>query len=326
LRDLTATGFRPHLLTRGSHRQTLLGYLHRRKLRFDAPSEDLIVDVEAEVRLLLRVSWQPGLRESSPALILIHGLGGSDASGYLLAMGLLAWRQGWHVVRMNMRGAGASERLCLGLYNAGLDGDLLAVLRAVEPQAPRLAVAGFSLGANLALLAAGRSAARLPAGVRGIAAVSPPLDLGACAAALEHPGNRLYQSYFMRALRAAYARRAGLRPDLFAAGRERGLRTVREYDEAITAPYGGYRDALDYYTRSSAGPQLAKVACPTLLLAAADDPMIPRETLECWPISGSVRREITATGGHVGFVAPTLAPGRFWAGERALAFLTPLVS
>lgn len=317
-----AGGFRPHSLAVGGHRQTLLGYWCRRGLRWGPPTEDVVVDAEPDVRLLLRASWQPGPREARPALLTLHGLGGFDASGYAIALGQLAWVRGLHVVRMNMRGAGDAARICVGLYNAGLASDLLAAVRAIEVHAERVLVAGFSLGANVALLAAGREARRLPKGLAAVAAVSPPLDLAACAGALERPGNRLYQAYFMRALRDGYARRQRLRPDLFPAGRERELRTVREYDHAITAPHGGYRSAVDYYERASAGPHLAGIERPSLILAAADDPMIPVSSVESWalPGSGIVRREITRTGGHVGFVGGTKAPGRFWAAERVMEF------
>lgn len=316
-------GFRPHPWTVGGHRQTLLGYWSRRDLGWPLPTEDVVVENGADVRLLLRASWQPGPREDRPALVLIHGLGAWDGATYCLATALLAWQRGWHVVRMNMRGAGDGMGICPRLYNAGLDGDLVAVLTQLARCVPRLAVTGFSLGGNLALLALGRSGSRVPDALQGVAAVSPPLDLAACAGALERPGNRPYQWYFMRNLRRAYRERQAARPGLYEAGRERGLKTVREYDEVITAHYGGYRDATDYYTRSSAGPHLASIERPTLVLAAQDDPMVPAESVTRWalPASGSVRREITPTGGHVGFVAPTAAPGRFWAAERVLEFL-----
>jgi predicted alpha/beta-fold hydrolase len=313
--------FRPHPWLSGGHRQTLLAYLLRRRLRWPHPAEDLVVDTEDGARLLLRATWQPGPRENRPALVLVHGLGGSDSSAYVLSAGALAFARGWHVVRMNMRGSGDGEELCPLLYNAGLSGDLLAVLDTVAEQVPRMAVVGFSLGANLTLLTAGRGRGRLPEAVRAVAAISPPLDLSACADALEHEDNRLYQSYFMRMLAAAYRRRHLRRPDLFPAGREAGLVTVREYDDRITGPFGGYDGAAGYYAQSSAGPWLEAIERPTLVLAAADDPMIPVESVEPWPTSPCVRREITATGGHVGFVARSTAPGSFWAAERALGFL-----
>ncbi|MCG6921974.1 MAG: alpha/beta fold hydrolase [Acidobacteria bacterium] len=313
--------FRPPPGLAGGHRQTLLAHLLRRRLRWPHPAEDLIVDAGDGARLLLRVSWQLGPRESRPALVIVHGLGGSDSSSYVLSTGRLAFARGWHVVRMNMRGSGDGEALCPLLYNAGLDGDLLHALEAVSSLVPRLAVVGFSLGANLALLAVSRGRDRLPGSVEGLAAISPPLDLSTCADALERWDNRLYQRYFMVMLRDAYRWRHRQRPDLFPADLEAGLRTVREYDDRITAPFGGYEGAADYYARSSAGPHLTSISLPTLVLSAADDPMIPVHSVEPWATSKSVQREITPTGGHVGFVARASAPGYFWAPERALDFL-----
>lgn len=309
----------------GGHRQTLLGYWARYRLAWPHPTEDLVVDVEDDVRLLLRVTWQ-GQREKKPTLVVVHGLGGSSEGSYGLSLGAVAFARGWNVARMNMRSAGDGEALCARTYNAGLDGDLVAALLALAKLTPRLLIAGFSLGANLTALALGRSAARLPQGLKAAAAVSPPLDLSACADALDSPRNRLYCAHYLTQLKDGYRRRQRARPDLYEAGRERGTRTIREYDDRITAYYGGYRGAPDYYARSSAGPWLASIELPLLLLAAADDPMIPVESVTRWPLPahGRVAREVTSTGGHVGFFAPALAPGRFWAADRVMAFLAAL--
>ena len=315
--------FEPARWARGGHVQTLLGFWARRHLRWTLPTEDLLADAGDGVRLLLRATWQPGDRAARPALVLVHGLGGWDMAAYGLATGMLAHATGWHVVRMNMRGAGDSARVYAGLYNAGLDLDLVAALNAVAAHAKRVHVIGFSLGANLALLALGRSGHLVPKALERAVAVSPPLDLAACVANLEKPWNRVYQEYFMRNLRIAYRYRRELRPDLYEHGLERGPRTIREWDQAITAPRGGYASADEYYERSSSGRWLSSIGVPTLLLAAEDDPLIPGESVTRWPLpaSGLVAREMLPTGGHVGFVAPTVAPGRFWAAERAMAFL-----
>lgn len=318
--SVTSNGhFRPLPFLGGGHRQTLLAHLVRRRLRWSRPSDDIVVDSEGGARLLLRASWQPGPREARPALVIVHGLGGSDSSSYVVSTGQHAFARGWHVIRMNMRGSGDGEAVCPLLYNAGLDVDLLATLQVVADLVPRVAVVGFSLGANLTLLAAGRGRERLPKAVRAFVGVSPPLDLGTCADALERWDNRAYQRYFMVMLGEAYRQRHRTRPDLFPADLEVGLRTVREYDDVITAPFGGYAGAVDYYTRSSAGPWLAAIERRTLVLAAADDPMIPVASVVRWP-TGRVEREITRTGGHVGFVGQSPAPGHFWAAKRALDF------
>jgi predicted alpha/beta-fold hydrolase len=315
-----ADGFHPPAWLAGGHRQTFLGYWLRRLLRWTLPSEDIVVEAGHGVRLLLRASWRAP-REEHPTLVVVHGLGGSDASAYVVSTGRLAHARGWNVVRMNMRGSGDGLSLCPLLYNAGLDTDLLAALRAVSELVPRLAVVGFSLGANLALLTLGRRRELLPTSLAAAAAVSPPVDLAACADALERPGNGVYQHYFMQMLAEGYRQRHRARPDLFAAGRERGLRTVREYDDRITAPFGGYESAAQYYERSSAGPWLSSIDRRALVLTAADDPMIPAESVARWPLSPAVRCEIARTGGHVGFVGPAQAPGWFWAPQRVLDFL-----
>ena len=311
--------FAPPWWARGGHRQTVLGFWYRRRLRWHLPTEDLIADVGDGVRLLLRASWQPGERASSPALLLVHGLGGWDLAAYGLATGALAHAMGWHVVRMNMRGAGDSARVYAGLYNAGLDLDLVAAMNAVAAHTPHIGVIGFSLGANLALLAAGRSGALVPPAVTRIVAVSPPLDLAACVDQLESAINRPYQEYFMRNLRNAYRYRQTLRPDLYEAGGELRPRSLREWDQMITARHGGYTSGEEYYERSSSGPHVASIRLPTLLLAAEDDPLIPGESITKWPLpeSGVVVREMLPTGGHVGFAAPTSAPGRFWAADAS---------
>ena len=317
LPPLVARPFAPRLWHRGGHLQTLLGFVYRRKLGWPHPADDILVQGVEDVRLLLRASRHDADPER-PTLLLIHGLGGWDAATYGLATGGLAWSRGWNVVRMNMRGAGAGADLCPRLYHAGLDCDLLSVLGILEKRAHRIAIVGFSLGANLALLALGRNAVT-PA-VKSLVAVCPPVDLAASVESIERPVNAVYQAYFMKNLRAAYRRRASLHPGQFPEGVETGPRTIREWDAAITAPNAGFRDVDHYYTDSSSAPHLHHIDRPTLLLAAGDDPMVPAASFDGLRLSPHVEVQITPTGGHVGFVADTVAPGRFWAAERALAF------
>ena len=321
------TPFDPPWFTRGGHVQTALGYFHRRNLTWTLPTEDLIVDSEPGIRILSRASWQPGNRANAPALILLHGMGGWDASTYMLSMGFHAWAAGYHVIRMNMRGAGASFEVCPRLYNAGLEVDLVAVARRVAETTPRAALFGASLGANHVLLALGRSKAALPGEVRAAVAISPPVDLLSCSDSLHAPSNRVYVARFVADLKASYVRIQKLSHGFYEAGREAGVRTVREFDERITAPYAGFASAEDYYTRSSSGPWLREIDRPTLIISAEDDPMIPEGSVRKFglPASGVVTREMLPTGGHVGFAARTKAPGRFWAAERALEFLDPWI-
>ncbi len=279
------------------------------------------MDAPDGVKLLLRVSWQEGPRHQKPALILLHGLEGCDTSGYVLSAGELACRAGYHVIRMNLRGCGDALGVCPILYNAGVSRDLLAVMDWVSSQVSQAFILGFSLGANLTLLSLARHRAAIPRQVIGAVAISPPLDLAAVADALDRPRNTMYRRYFLRRLRASYRRRQKLLPDLYEHGVERDCHNLWGYDELITARYAGYQGAADYYARSSAGPVMVDIDRPTLIVSAGDDPLIPAESVTRWPVTTQVRRELTHTGGHVGFVAGSSAPGLFWAAERAIDFL-----
>jgi predicted alpha/beta-fold hydrolase len=316
---LTTSAFRPFPLLPGGHLQTLGGVVFRARLPWRLPTEEVLVNGDDGARLLVRASWQND--RERPALLLVHGLEGSDSSGYMLSAGRLAFESGWHVIRMNMRGCGASLELCPRLYHAGLTADLLAVARWLATRVSRFSLFGFSLGGNLALLTAARERETLPDELASVVAVSPPLDMSVCARALERPSSLPYQIRFMLSLRASYRARQRLSPELYQSGRERGLRTLREFDSEITAFYSGYDDAEHYYGSVSPGPLLTGIDRPTLVLASADDPLIPVSSVTRWASAGSVRIEVTTSGGHVGFVGRSRAPRGFWAAERALAFL-----
>jgi predicted alpha/beta-fold hydrolase len=313
--------FKPHPLTVGGHAQTLLGYWVRSFLSWPHPVEDIVVEAGADVRLLVRATWQPRHAEQKPTLLVVHGLCGTSEGSYGLSIGQLAYALGWNVARMNLRGAGSGFSMCARPYNAGADSDVLAVLEFLARRTRSIAVAGFSLGANIATLCATRGAPRLPESVFAVAAVSPPLDLSACADAMDRG---IFRQHYLRLLKADYRRRSLAWPELFPPGREAELRTIREYDDRITAVCGGFAGAADYYAHSSAGPLLAKADRPLLLLAAEDDPLIPAAAVSRWPLpsSGTVRRELLKTGGHVGFLAGSRAPGRFWAADRVMDFFT----
>ncbi len=320
---MTVAPFRPFPFLGGGHLQTIGGHLLRASLRWRLPAEDVVVDAPEGIRILLRASWQA--EKQRPALLLVHGLEGCDGSPTVVSAGTLAYRAGFHVVRMNLRGCGDSLSLCPRLYNAGMTSDLLEVMKWLACHVSRFAVVGFSLGGNLTLLTLARDRAQLPDELSGAAAICPPLDMSACADALERRANRLYQRQFVTSLNASYHKRRALLTEAYEPGRERGIATVREFDDRITAFYGGYRDAEEYYQRVSPGPHLEAIDRPTLVLAAADDPFIPEPSMSKWARSREVTMEMVPGGGHVGFVGRSKAPRFFWAADRILSFLEGIV-
>lgn len=320
---IVSDDFQPSLLLRGGHLQTIGGHVLRSWIRWPYPSEDVIVESTEGVRLLLRASWQ--VEAERPAVLLVHGLEGSDRAPYVLSTAIVAYRAGWHVIRMNMRGCGDSLELCPRLYNAALTSDLLAVMHWLSSRVPRFGLVAFSLGANLSLLTVSRERANLPRELFALATVSPPLDMSRSADEMEKPGNWIYQLRFMLSLTSSYRKRQRLAPARYAPGRERGLKTLRQFDDVVTAHYGGYRDAEHYYESASAGPRLKDIEIPTLVLASRNDPFIPVESISRWARSEAVLLQLTSSGGHVGFVGAKGPPRRFWAAHRALSWLVKTV-
>jgi predicted alpha/beta-fold hydrolase len=327
-RALEAHPFTPHRLYRGGHAQTLRAALRwprrLRLLREYAAAERRLFEVEPGVRLLAHCRWQPR-KEEHPTIVLVHGLEGSSSSVYMLGTGRKAYRAGFNVVRLNVRNCGGTEGLTPTLYHSGMSGDILRVFTELSERdrLPELFLAGFSLGGNLVLKLAGELGRDAPPALAGVVAVSPSVDLSACADAIEHPHNRIYQWSFIRSLRRTIRRKHKLYPNLYDLGRLRGMRTVRQFDDFYTAPHGGFRDAADYYARSSALAFVPRIRVPTLIIHAQDDPFIPFAPLRHGAVSDNLNILLLAPerGGHVAFVGGARrGEDRFWAENRVVQF------
>ena len=249
-------------------------------------------------------------------VVLIHGLGGSAESDYVRAstQGLLA--AGFNAARVDLRSAGLSGETSAHMYHAGKTDDLRAVLRhlAEEPEAgdnatgaPRIAVMGFSLGGAATLKLLGEPLADLPifAGV----SVSAPLDLIVGSQHLSATMFGVYERYILMALRRDSLRPAPGGEDRVTEAERAGIRRARtlpDFDDVLTAPRHGWRDAMEYYAVNSCNQYLPTITVPTLVIHSLDDPMIPASPYEAidWDELerlGPVQRAITPRGGHVGF-------------------------
>ena len=320
--------FRPHPFARDGHAQTVVAALRslRRGLRAElARFEPRLVEVEPGVRILLHCRWQPRRRES-PTVVILHGLEGSTESPYVLGTAQKAFRAGFNVAAVNMRTCGGTEHLTPTLYHSGLTGDIhrVVVELAERERLPRVYVAGYSMSGNMVLRLAGEYGEAAPPALKGVAAVSPSIDLSACAGEIERRANWLYRASFMRSLRRRIRRKAAMRPDLYDTRGIRAVRTVRQFDERYTAPHGGYRGADDYYARCSSLPVLRHIRVPALILHAEDDPIIPGRQFRDASIAGNphVLLVVTPRGGHVGFVADEARgdADRRWAENRVVEF------
>src|SRR5712675_2837707 len=321
--------FEPHPLLHNPHLQTLAATFWPRRfprLPQSAPRE---FETEPGTRILGECHWQPSPRER-PTLVLVHGLEGSSQSGYMMGFAERAISAGWNAVRLNQRNCGGTESLTPTLYNSGLSVDYRAVLsELIERDAlPEIFFAGYSMGGNLVLKMAGELASAAPRQLRGLAAVGPALELAQCVDAVDLPSNFVYQRHFVKGLKNRMRRKAQLFPGKFDLCRMARVRTLREFDDVITATYCGFTDASDYYARSSALRIAGEICVPTLLVAAQDDPFVPFASFSDPALAKNPHIRLIAPerGGHCAFISRYGGDNRFWAEGRAMEFFKELSS
>ncbi len=313
----------PHPWLRNGHLMTVFTWARPRRFPELPEPEARVFETAPDARVLAKCHWQAS-RASHPALLLLHGLEGSADAHYMRGMADKAFAAGFSVVRLNQRNCGGTDHLSVGVYNSGLTSDPAAVIDELQRRdgVTSISVAGYSLGGNLALKLAGEYGAAPPPVVKAFVAVSPTLDLAACIDALERRSNWLYQRNFLVSLRARIRRKATLYPTRYSTAPLAAIRSVRQFDDAYTAPMSGYRDGADYYHRASALRVAGLIRVPALVVTADDDPFVPVEPFSDPALLGNpaVRVVITPRGGHCGFVARRGNGSRddgYWA-ERAV--------
>jgi uncharacterized protein len=319
--------FEPHPLLRNPHAQTFAYALWLRKFPRLPRSVPRYFETEPGTRILGECHWQPNPKER-PTLVLVHGLEGSSQSGYMWGLAEKAFVAGWNAVRLNQRNCGGTESLTPGLYHSGLSNDYAAVLHELGAQdgLAEIFFAGYSMGGNLALKMAGDLGGNAPAALRGIAAVCPALDLAACADAVGLPGNIFYQQRFVSGLKARMRRKAKLFPGKFDLRPMAQVRTLRDFDDVITATYCGFRGAADYYARSSALRVAGEVHVPTLILTAQDDPFVPFASFSAPAIVQNHNITVVAPehGGHCAFISRHDGVERFWGENYVMQYCKSL--
>jgi len=304
----------------GGHAQTIYASLfarsppvHLRRERWESPDGDFI-DVDRF----------DGAADA-PLLALFHGLEGGSRSHYARAMFATASQRGWSVALPHFRGCSGELNRLPRAYHSGDSAEVDWILRRLHdefPAVPRYA-AGVSLGGNALLKWLGEQGPVARDVVTTAAAVSAPIDLTAAGDALECGFNMVYTRHFLVTMKRKSAAKLERFPGLFDGGRVACSRTLREFDDLVTAPLHGFRDAADYWLQSSAKPLLRHILVPTLVLNARNDPFLPGAHLPPpEEVSSHVVMEFPATGGHVGFVTGPF-PGRFdWLPRRILSFLS----
>jgi hypothetical protein len=179
------------------------------------------------------------------------------------------------------------------------------------------------MGGNLVLKLAGELGREAPAQLRSIVGVSPAIDLGPSAAALHRPQNRIYERRFLRALLRRFRRKVRLFPKVYDPNRAEGIHSLRDFDDRITALYSGFASAEDYYYRAAAARVISRIAIPTLIIHAEDDPFvtITPETIEEIRANPNITLVQSQHGGHCAFLdSRTAEHDGYWAEATLLRF------
>lgn len=321
--------FHPWWPLRNGHVQTLAGtYVFGRWTgRRALPQVTLTlgeVAVDDGDRLVYLDDCPPGWRLGDPVVLLLHGLSGDHNSPYMRRIASKFYRRQIRVVRLDWRGSGAGMKLARYPYHSGRSADLLAAVEALQDRIPDspLNVVGFSMGGNILLKLLGEvgAAGKGGAGISKAIAVCPPIDLVFTIDSLQSGLASLYDRFFAKACFRDVCRRQQQRPDAvipdgwFA----RRPRTLREFDESFTAPVCGFASANDYYIRSGAIRFLSTIAMETLIIATADDPVIPFDQFVKADYPPHVKLHATRHGGHMGFVT---ARGSGWMDDQILSWI-----
>lgn len=306
----------------GAHLQTIVPALYAsrakviyRRERWDTPDGDFI---DADWLTDSQVA-----SEQTPILVVFHGLEGSSDSRYARGLMAQAQAQGWRGVVPHFRGCSGTLNRGPRFYHSGDSAEADWILRSLHARFPaaHLYAVGISLGGNVLLKWLGEQGSVAKTIVARAAAVSAPIDLLAGAIALRSGFNLVYARDFLRSLKPKSLAKLDQYPDLFNRAALLSSRNLTEFDDHVTAPLHGYRNAEDYYIRASSKPLLPCITLPTLLLNARNDPFLPKSYLpQQNDVSPSVILDYPDTGGHVGFWHRA-APGTEWMPERVMQFL-----
>jgi predicted alpha/beta-fold hydrolase len=288
------------------------------KERLDTPDGDFL-DLEHAV-----VEGHP-LPDHAPLVLKLHGLEGSAHSGYSVVLARALAKRGIRSVGLNFRSCGGEMNRAARFYHSGETGDLALVLDHLLQSAPAggLGALGFSLGGNVLLKYLGEQGAGAAGKLRAAVAVSVPYDLAACADRMTEGFGRVYAGFFLRSLRAKVRKKSAQLAGICEVNRVLEATRVRDFDDALTAPLHGFRDAEDYYRQSSAGQFLGAIAVPTLLIHSLDDPIAIAQAIPHPVIAANdhLSTAFTRRGGHVGFVGGSPRSPTFWAEEKGAEFL-----
>ena len=302
----------------GGHAETLYPLTRKgvtppyRRQRVDTPDGDFVdidwLDVPSD--------------DAAPLVLLFHGLEGSSRSHYARSLMRAVAARRWKGAVLHFRGCSGSPNRLPRAYHSGDSQEIdwaLAWMRLNAGDAPLFAV-GVSLGGNALLKWLGEQETAALQRLDAAAAVCPPLDLTLSGLNLGRGLNRIYTRHFLQTLIPKALEKAERFPGHFDGDRISRAASLQDFDDVYTAPAHGFADVFDYWRRASAKPWLGGIHLPTLLLNAANDPVVPSDALPtARDLGPGVGFECPPRGGHVGFLHGNWPGSLDWLPQRLLA-------
>ncbi|HEX2583014.1 MAG TPA: alpha/beta fold hydrolase [Chlamydiales bacterium] len=304
--------FEPFSFFSDPHHQTIISSVLN--FLFEPSSDRKIVQLPDGDKLAVEITTPNEWKPNDLTVVLVHGLCGSQSSPNLVRMVKRLEPLAIRSVRYNMRGCGSGKGLSRNIYHSGRSEDLFEVLKILKKEHPEspIVLIGFSLGGNIVLKLAGEMNIIGPQYLKGVVAVSPPVDLYSSVQMIGDPNNSFYERYFYKLLRADVHYRHRKFKDLPKINLPRDLK-LYEFDQMYTAPCCGFKNALDYYNKCSAAHVVEDIAIPCRILLSEDDPIIASSSLDHYVLPSNVSVFKTKKGGHMGYLgSPGSEKGFHW--------------
>ncbi len=310
--------FKPAWWLPGGHLQTLWSGLRKRKINIPLVRERLwLPDGD-----FLDLDWISG-NAKAPIVLILHGLSGSIESSYAKGMLRALKNSGLRGVFMHFRGCSGEHNRSVQFYHAGETKDLGYVLQTFNQREPttQIAVIGFSLGGNVLLKYLGET--QMDNSICCAVAVSVPFLLNRFADKVQRGGSSIYQKYLLSRLRNKIldkARSMALPIDLENLDK---IKNFWDFDNEVTAKIHGFKDAKDYYEKSSSFHYLSRIKKKTLIVHACNDPFLYLDAIPHQnQLPVNVQLELQQSGGHMGFIAGNLPWNpKYWLEERIPSYI-----
>ncbi len=275
----------------------------------------------------LDIDWSETVKNKGKLLISLHGLEGDARRPYMLGLCKVFNQKNWNVASINFRGCSGEVNELYRSYTGGATDDLIAVVHYITQKYnyTEIALNGISLGGNVLLKYLGEGNF-LPKEIIGGVAVSAPLDLyGSLKKIASQLDNKLYDIYFRKYFYDKMRKKYKKFPDKINIKEFSLLTPIQEVDEKYTAPAHGFKNAMDYYKKSSSLQFLPSIQVPTLIINAKNDSFLSEQ---CYPYKEAEENdflylEVPEYGGHVGFYQKN---NQYYNEKRALEFLEQLIT